>query len=224
MKNKIVNDIHLDFDRESRIGFKEVVYAEGKSVETLINIITQFKEKNSNVLLTCLSKYKYTELKKSYKLSFYDENSGIGVYGEFPETNEEPVVGILSAGSSDSFVVDEAYYTLRYMGISALRLQDIGVAGIKRFINKLDYIRKFKVIIVIAGFEGALASVAGGVLSQPVIAVPTSVGYGVAKNGETALNAMLASCANGISVVNIDNGYGAAMAAKRIIQTFYNNK
>jgi hypothetical protein len=216
----IKSNVNLDFDREDRLGFKEVVFAERKSVETLRYIINQYQKKNSNVLLTHLQAEKYEAIKDDFSSFFYDEVSQVGIVGEGGPINEVPLVAILSAGTSDESVVNETYYTLQFMGVPCHRIQDIGVAGLDRFTKQLDVIRQFKVVIVVAGFEGALASVAGGMLSQPVIAVPTSVGYGVAAGGMAALNAMLASCANGITVVNIDNGYGAAMAAKRIIQTF----
>ena len=114
-------------------------------------------------------------------------------------------------------MVNEAYYTLSFLGIKADRINDIGVAGVHRLLKRVDDLKSYKVLIVVAGFEGALPTVTGGLLPQPIIAVPTSVGYGVAEGGTTALNTMLSSCANGITVVNIDNGYGAAMAAFRII-------
>ena len=131
-------------------------------------------------------------------------------------------VGVITAGSSDVGVAHEAYYTLAYMGVQAELIQDIGVAGLHRLTNRLDELRKFDILIVIAGFEGALPTVMAGLLPQPIIAVPTSVGYGISRNGEVALHAMLNSCANGVVVVNIDNGYGAAMSALRILNLLNN--
>jgi NCAIR mutase (PurE)-related protein len=126
-------------------------------------------------------------------------------------------VGIISAGSSDIGVANEAYFTLLYMGVNSKVIHDVGVAGVHRLLDRIEELKTFDILIVVAGFEGALPTIVGGLLPQPIIAVPTSVGYGVAKNGETALHAMLISCANGISVTNIDNGYGAAMCAFRIL-------
>lgn len=134
------------------------------------------------------------------------------------DDNTEAKIGIISAGSSDIGVANEAHYTLAYMGVKSRVIHDVGVAGLHRLLDKLETLRTFDILIIVAGFEGALPTVVGGLLPQPIIAVPTSVGYGTAKDGETALRAMLASCANGITVVNIDNGYGAAMSAFRMIK------
>ena len=131
-------------------------------------------------------------------------------------------VGIICAGSSDLYAVNEALYTLNLLEQAAVCINDVGVAGLHRLLNRLEDIKKFQVLIVVAGFEGALPSVVGGLLKQPIIAVPTSIGYGVAEGGKSALHAMLSSCANGITVTNIDNGYGAAMAAYRILQLLDN--
>ena len=114
-------------------------------------------------------------------------------------------------------MVNEAYYTLQFLGKPAERISDVGVAGIHRLMDRIEELKKFKVLIVVAGFEGALPSVVGGLFPQPIIAVPSDVGYGIAKGGKVALHAMLASCANGITVMNINNGFGAAMAAVRIL-------
>lgn len=129
-------------------------------------------------------------------------------------------MAILSGGTSDEFIVNEVYYTLQYLGVGATRFQDIGIAGLHRLLKIKEELSSFRVLIVVAGFEGALPTVVGGLSPLPIIAVPASIGYGVAKDGITALHSMLSSCANGIVVVNIDNGYGAALAAFRIL----NNK
>jgi len=128
-------------------------------------------------------------------------------------------VAILSGGTSDEFVVNEAYYTLSFLGINAEKFIDVGVAGIHRLMDMDQEISKAKILIVCAGFEGALPTVVGGLFPQPIIGVPISVGYGVAEGGHTALNAMLSSCANGLTVTNINNGYGAAIAAYRILNS-----
>jgi len=135
-----------------------------------------------------------------------------------------PEVGIIAAGTSDLFVVNESFYTLAYLGVSSERIMDVGVAGLHRLTSRLDALRRFRVLIVVAGFEGALPTVVGGLLPQPIIGVPTSVGYGVGTNGTAALHTMLMSCANGIVVVNIDNGYGAAMAAYRMLRMGFDQR
>jgi NCAIR mutase (PurE)-related protein len=159
-------------------------------------------------------------LSEKFPDNFYDDVSSIFMVGKFPSNPYDSEVAILTAGTSDQYLVNEVYYTLLFFGKEAKRIQDIGVAGVHRLLDNVDEIKRYKVLIVIAGFEGALPTVVGGLFPQPIIAVPASVGYGVSEGGKVALNSMLSSCANGITVVNIDNGYGAAMAALRIL----NNK
>jgi NCAIR mutase (PurE)-related protein len=213
-----VDNLDLDFDREDRLGFPEVVYGAGKSLETLEEILRQHAAVEKNALITRLQPDKAASLLKTFDGSFYDKVSGAFLLHPQDNSGQDETVGIMAAGTSDGYVVNEAYYTLNYMGVAAARINDIGVAGIHRLMTRLDDLKKFRVLIVAAGFEGALPSVVGGLLPQPIIAVPTSVGYGVAADGVTALHAMLASCANGITVTNIDNGYGAAVAALRILR------
>ncbi len=208
---------HIDHDREDRIGFQEVVYGESKSVEDLSHILEDFISNGKNVLVTKLQKNKATVFLKKYENAMYDEPSGIFILKPLKELIKKDEVAIISAGTSDIHVSNEVFYTLKYMGVNATKVNDVGVAGIHRLMDKLEILRSFKILIVIAGFEGALPTVIGGLLSQPIIAVPTDIGYGVARGGHVALNAMLSSCANGISVVNINNGYGAAMSAIRIL-------
>ncbi len=212
--------INLDLSREKRLGFPEAIYGANKESEIISEIIKRFQKIDKPVLITRLQKEKYEEISIQHKPLFYDEISGICVAGKFPESLPGYSVGVISAGTTDAYIVNEAYYTLKFHGLQAETIHDIGVSALHRLLNRLDEISKFKVLIVIAGFEGALPTVVGGLLPQPVIAVPTSIGYGIANNGKVALNAMLASCASGITVVNIDNGYGAAMAAYRIINSF----
>jgi len=213
---------NIDHDREDRIGFQEVVYGESKSIEDLSHILENFISKDKNVLITKLQKEKAAIFLKKYKDAMYDEPSGIFILKPLKELEDKKEVVIISAGTSDIHVTNEVYYTLKYMGVSSVKLNDIGVAGIHRLMSKIEFLKPFKILIVIAGFEGALPTVIGGLLPQPIIAVPTDVGYGVAKGGHVALNAMLSSCANGISVVNINNGYGAAMSAVRILNLIKN--
>ncbi|MCD6544636.1 MAG: nickel pincer cofactor biosynthesis protein LarB [Flavobacteriaceae bacterium] len=208
---------NIDHDRENRIGFQEVVYGESKSVEDLSHILEDFISNGKNVLVTKLQKNKATVFLKKYEDAMYDEPSGIFILKPLKELVKKNEVAIISAGTSDIHIVNEVFYTLKYMGVNATKIHDVGIAGVHRLMTKIEFLRPFKILIVIAGFEGALPTVIGGLLPQPIIAVPTDIGYGVAKGGHVALNAMLSSCANGISVVNINNGYGAAMSAVRIL-------
>ena len=210
-------NINIDHRRIERNGFQEVVFGASKTIEQITDIINEFTEKKHNVLITKVQTDKATILKKNFTNSFYDVNSHIFMVGRFPSDPKYGEVAILTGGTSDQYLVDEVYYTLLFFGKEAKRFQDIGVAGVHRLLDNVDELTKFKVLIVIAGFEGALPTVVGGLLPQPIIAVPASVGYGVSEGGKVALNSMLSSCANGITVVNIDNGYGAAMAALRIL-------
>lgn len=207
----------IDKNRMQRLGFDEVIYGASKSVPLLSELLQEYTKNNENVLVTKLQQKKANALLKKYKAAFYDVESGIFMLLPVKAFDKTKKVGIISAGSSDIGVANEAYYTLGYMGVGSEIIHDVGVAGLHRLLDKLEDLKAFDVLIVVAGFEGALPTVVGGLLPQPIIAVPTSVGYGTAKKGETALNAMLTSCANGISVVNINNGYGAAMSAFRIL-------
>lgn len=209
---------NLDTEREQRIGFPEIVYGETKSVDLLIRILGDYESKGLNALATRVQSEKGEALLKRFPGAHYDPSSGAFCLNFNRIESKDSLVGILSAGASDQAVVDEAFYTLDFLGVSSKRICDVGVAGIHRLFDRLDELKQCHVLIVVAGFEGALPSVVGGLLPQPIIAVPTSVGYGVAKGGHVALNAMLSSCANGITVTNIDNGYGAAMAAFRILK------
>lgn len=208
---------NVDHDREGRIGFQEVVYGESKSIEDIYGILDSFIREDKNVLITKLQAEKAEMLIENFPKAFYDKASGIFILKALRDLKEKNEVAVISAGTSDIHVLNEVYYTLKYMGVHAKKVNDVGVAGVHRLMDKIDFLNSFKILIVIAGFEGALPTVIGGLLPQPIIAVPTDVGYGVAKGGTVALNAMLSSCANGISVVNINNGYGAAMSAVRIL-------
>ncbi|MHA7942392.1 nickel pincer cofactor biosynthesis protein LarB [Formosa sp. 3Alg 14/1] len=209
----------IDEDRKRRLGFDEVIYGASKSVALLLDILKEYTDKKENVLVTKLQEEKAKVLLDMYKKSFYDAESEIFILIPLESSeNTATKVGIVSAGSSDIGVANEAFYTLEYMGVKSRVIHDVGVAGLHRLLDKIEVLKSFDILIIVAGFEGALPTVVGGLLPQPIIAVPTSVGYGTAKNGETALHAMLTSCANGITVVNIDNGYGAAMSAFRMVK------
>lgn len=214
---------NIDVQRRERLGFPEVVFGQNKDIGTLNSIIRAHLENKESVLITRLQAEKHVSLSKDFPGVFYDPVSSICIVGEHLKSNLIGTVGIVSAGTSDEYVVNEAYYCLQYLGIETDKIQDVGVAGIHRLMERLEDIKSFDILIVVAGFEGALPTAIGGLAPQPIIAVPTSVGTGVARDGTVALHSMLSSCANGISVVNIDNGYGAAMAAFRILNAV-NNK
>ena len=210
-------NFNIDHDRENRNGFPEVVYGAEKSIGDLSKIMEHFVSKEKNVLVTKLQEKKVKALLKDYPEADHDLEAGIFILNPLKKIAGSAEVGIISAGTSDIRVVNEAFHTLRFMGVKAEKIKDVGVAGIHRLLSRVEELKKFKVLIVVAGFEGALPTVVGGLLPQPIIAVPAAVGYGVSKGGKAALNSMLASCANGITVVNINNGYGAAMATLRIL-------
>ena len=207
----------IDYQREERIGFQEVVFGASKNIDQLVAIVQDYQDNGKSTLITRVQPEKAEVLCSKFTPNHYDEVSGMLLIGEYPTDVPEDEVAILSGGTSDQFLVNEIYYSLLYVGRKASRYQDIGVAGVHRLLDNIEELKKFKVLIVVAGFEGALPTVVGGLLPQPIIAVPASIGYGIGEGGKVALHSMLSSCANGISVVNIDNGYGAAMAAYRII-------
>ena len=208
---------NIDHSRKERLGFDEVIFGASKSISLLTELLNTYLGKNQNVLITKVQPKKAGVLIDTFKTAFYDEASQIFMLSAIENNGKNYKVGIISAGSSDEGVANEAYYTLLYMGVNSKVIHDVGVAGVHRLLDRIEELKTFDILIVVAGFEGALPTLVGGLLPQPIIAVPTSVGYGTAKNGKTALHAMLASCANGISVTNIDNGYGAAMCAFRIL-------
>ena len=206
----------FDFDRAHRTGIEEAVLCSGKSVAQIAAILQAVRERSARVLLTRLSGQQAAELVDGFDLD-YDEVSRTAFFGDVPERTGSAEVGIVPAGTSDVPVAREAERTLRYYGVGARSYLDIGVAGLWRLGRWLSELESHRVIIVVAGMDGALPSVIGGLLGGLVIAVPVSTGYGMSRNGETALHAALASCAPGVVVVNIDNGYGAAIAALRAL-------
>lgn len=213
-----MNKEHLiDFDRKDRIGIPETIFCQDKDINQIKNICNDL-DKEKTTLFTRLSINKYSKLpKKIQKILKYNDISSSAIYGKIPIIKESYNVAIVCAGTSDMPSVSEAHQTLISSGQYSKIFADLGVAGLWRIQKYLKEIKKFKIIIVAAGMDGALPSVLGGLVSQPVIAIPTSTGYGVSNKGNTALNSMLASCSPGITVVNIDNGYGAATAAIRIL-------
>lgn len=206
----------VDTQRGQRQGIPEVIYGAGKTAAQIEGIAQVLKkESDSPVLITRLSQEKAEQIQKTLPLH-YEATGRIGILGSFPEPTGHGTILILSAGTSDLAVAEEARLTALALGNRVKTIQDVGVAGLHRLLSHLDDLMEASVIIAIAGMEGALASVVGGLVRCPVIAVPTSVGYGANFKGVTALCAMLTSCASGVSVVNIDNGFGAAYQAHLI--------
>jgi NCAIR mutase (PurE)-related protein len=214
------NHSKLDFDRFSRIGLEEAIYCEFKTGKQVNEILKQFMDKNKHCLLTKLNEEKLKQIDSLLKKQIDYCSISNTAFFNFPNhsLSQDNQVAVLCAGTSDLSVAYEAIRTLNYYGKNSLNLFDIGVSGLWRLTEQLEQIQTTSVVIAIAGMEAALPTVLGGLISQPIIAVPTSVGYGVSKGGHTALNALLASCSSGITVVNIDNGYGAACAALRILK------
>ena len=213
-----MDEFRLDWQRVERTGTSEAVLCEPKSAAQIDAIIAHAAELDRRLLLTRLGPRKFARLAVSARNALdYDEVTRTAILGGLPPTSGMARVAIVCGGTSDLPVAGEALRTLAFAGESATLLADVGVAGLWRLMERLDDIRRHRVVIAVAGMEGALFSVLAGLVPCAVIAVPTSVGYGVAEGGRTALHAALASCASGLAVVNIDNGFGAAHAALRIL-------
>ncbi len=213
-----MSDFTFDRDRASRIGLDEAIFCAGKSAGQIAAILEGIDGRDVGVLLTRLDPFKFDDLPKRLRSRLdFDLVSHTAIFGEPRASRSGDAVAIVMAGTSDVPVGREAGRTLAFNGQLCRDYVDIGVAGLWRFLDRLDDIRQAPVVIVVAGMDAALVSVAGGLIGAPIIAVPTSVGYGVATGGSAALHATLASCAPGIAVMNIDNGYGAACAALRIL-------
>ncbi len=219
LKTKPFEDIgyaKVDMHRELRQGTAEVIYGAGKSAEQIIGIAkTMLKNGQNTILITTLSADAAEEVGKSHPLDYY-KDARCGVIGQMPLPDGIGKIVVATGGTSDIPVAEEAALTAMVLGSEVVRLYDVGVAGMHRTLAHLDDIMSASVIIAIAGMEGALASVIGGLADCPVIAVPTSVGYGASFHGLSALLSMLNSCASGVSVVNIDNGFGAGYLANMI--------
>ncbi|MED3625538.1 MULTISPECIES: nickel pincer cofactor biosynthesis protein LarB [Neobacillus] len=205
----------VDHHRKKRQGFPEVIYAEGKTKEQILAIIEAIRSKDHEVLVTRISKEKADYILRVYPEFTYNETAQILFWKKTKMVDEsyQGYIAIVCAGTSDMKVAEEAAITAEVMGSEVRRFYDVGVAGIHRLLDQIEQIQQATVSVVVAGMEGALPSVVGGLVSHPVIAVPTSIGYGANFNGLSALLTMLNSCASGISVVNIDNGFGAAYNA-----------
>ena len=209
-----IEDVVLDLSRRERVGFPEVVFGEGKTVETIAELVDLHQRQRRNLLVTRLEAEKvpsdlpvdaYDPVSRTLRLMLEEGRPAVGR------------VAVVAGGTSDAPVAREAAVTAEFLGFEADLHMDVGVAGLHRLASRVPELETADVIIAVAGFEAALASVVAGLFPQPVIGVPTSIGYGVAAGGRAALGSMLASCANGVVVVNIDNGYGAAVAAYRML-------
>jgi NCAIR mutase (PurE)-related protein len=210
---------NLDLEREKRTGFPEVIYGEGKTVEQIIAIINKLMQHTERVLATRVDAIKAEAVVAAIPSVTYHPTARALTWFKKPILHvHEGYIAVICAGTSDLPVAEEAALTAECMGSHVERIYDVGVAGIHRLFNRLPLIRAANTIVVVAGMEGALASVVGGLVSKPIIAVPTSIGYGASFQGFAALLAMLNSCSPGVSVVNIDNGFGAGYNAALIHQ------
>ena len=208
----------LDGQRQLRTGFAEVVFCEGKADEHLLSIYQRLFDMDGRVFGTRASVHQYEMVREVFPQAKYDKISRI-LRIDAPEDENRKLIGkvaVCTAGTADIPVAEEAAQTIEYFGSKAERVYDVGVSGIHRLLSRVETIREANCIVTIAGMEGALASVIGGLVNKPVIAVPTSVGYGANLGGISALLTMINSCANGIAVVNINNGYGAGYIATQI--------
>lgn len=205
----------LDIHREVRSGFPEVIFCSGKADEHLLRIFGRLYEEHGEAFGTRASQSQYELLRETYPQVQYDPISHI-IKIEKPGKKREGLVAVCTAGTADIPVAEEAAQTAEYFGTYVQRVFDVGVSGIHRLFSRLEVIQEANCIVAVAGMEGALASVLGGLVDKPVIAVPTSVGYGASFHGLSALLTMINSCANGIATVNIDNGYGAGYLATQI--------
>lgn len=230
---KDIGFANIDNHRALRTGFPEVIFCQGKTSEQIRSIMLELVQKGGNIMGTRASAADYKAVKEALPQAQYYEAAGIiavleggadssygskepasdGIGNEEKGVEEKGSVAVVTAGTADIPVAEEAAVTAEILGNQVTRIYDVGVAGIHRLFDKLDKIREADVVIVVAGMEGALASVVGGLVDAPVIAVPTSIGYGANLGGLSALLSMLNSCANGVGVVNIDNGFGAAYLA-----------
>jgi NCAIR mutase (PurE)-related protein len=223
--NQASKDIKIDFTREGRQGFAEVIYGEGKSLTQLLAIAKIHTDAQQPLLVTRMNDGIMEPLCESFEGNtgelIKSENERTLVW--LPESYESPKltgqVALVSAGASDEAVLEEAEMTLNFFGASSFRVCDAGVAGIHRLLAHEERLHQATMCIVVAGMDGALPSVVGGLVGCPVVAVPTSVGYGACFGGVSALLSMINSCASGLTVVNIDNGYGAAMAGVRLLKS-----
>ena len=207
----------LDLERRQRLGIVEAIWGEHKNAEQIIAIAHDFQRAGELALVTRVDEAKAAAIQEAIPELVHHQQARCLTLGELPQPRQ-PAVGLLCGGSSDLPVLAEAELALRCHGMGSKRFADVGVAGLHRLLQVIPEIRELHLLIAFAGMEGALPTVLAGLVPQPIIGVPVSVGYGVSAGGHAALNGMLASCAPGLVVVNIDNGYGSAMAALRMIR------
>jgi NCAIR mutase (PurE)-related protein len=216
LREKNIGFARLDTDRLRRRGFPEVIFGQGKTAEQLVKIVSALAAAGQNCLATRVSKEQFAVVKAEFPKTRYHEVARVLTLDVTPRPRPKGCVVVLSAGTTDIPVAEEAALVAETMGAKVERVYDVGVAGLHRLLHHLPVMKKARVMIVVAGMEGALPSVVGGLTNCPIIAVPTSIGYGTSMGGITALLAMLNSCVPGITVVNIDNGFGAGVAAAMI--------
>ena len=209
-------DVTVDHDRARRTGAPEVIYGEFKTPEQILTTYRALRARGDDVLATRVQPEKFAAIESELDGAEYHPVARALTFREHPDTTAETCIAVVTAGTSDAPVAEEAAVTCAFYGSPVVRIQDAGVAGIHRLLARAGELREAKVVIVVAGMEGALPSVVGGLVDKPVIAVPTSVGYGASFGGVAALLGMLNSCASGVAVVNIDNGFGAGFLANRI--------
>lgn len=215
-REKNLGFARVDTDRLRRRGFPEVIFAQSKTADHIVKIMTALNESGQNVLATRANPAQYEAVRKVFPKAVYHEAARIIALDVKPATPAVGLVAVLCAGTTDIPVAEEAAIVAEKMGANVRRVFDVGVAGLHRLIHHLPDLQKARVLIVVAGMEGALPSVVGGMTQAPIIAVPTSIGYGTSMQGTAALLAMLNTCVPGITVVNIDNGFGAGVAAAMI--------
>lgn len=206
----------VDHHRGLRQGFPEVVFCQGKTVDQVCQIVQRIRATGSDVLATRAGQDVFTAVSSRFPQAVYHEQARVIVLQSTPRDRTKGIVLVVSAGTSDIPVAEEAAVTAETLGSTTDRLYDVGVAGIHRLLDRRDRLFRARVLVVVAGMEGALASVVGGLVDKPVIAVPTSIGYGASFGGIAALLTMLNSCAAGVATVNIDNGFGAGYMAHMI--------
>jgi pyridinium-3,5-biscarboxylic acid mononucleotide synthase len=213
------DDVVLDLQRPQRIGFDEAILCQGKSTEQLVTILEQAEAKGAPLLLTRLARAQLEALPARWRQALDHEPVSRTAYlGPLRPLAGASRVAVVAAGTSDAFVTREVERTLTYLGYPCTLVQDVGVAGLWRLLERLEHIRAHPVVVAVAGLDAALPTVLGGLVGSVLIAVPVSTGYGVAEGGRAALHAILSSCAPGVVTLNIDNGYGAACAAVRVLR------
>lgn len=209
----------VDYGRLKRTSIPEVVFCPGKGKEEVVGILEKLYEKNGRALATRASPEVWEEVKKRFPQAIYYPKGRAIILGELPEPQGEKYVAVVTGGTADIPIGEEAVLTLKFLGNRVMEIYDVGIAGIHRFLDNLEHLRKASAIIAVAGMEGALPSLLASLLGKPIIAVPTSIGYGASFGGLAPLLAMLNSCAPGVAVVNIDGGFSAAVFTHLLLRS-----